>query len=467
MSNLKTLIQKTLQEVSAEELDRAKEYSATLKDIEDTTKELGLDEAKNEMNIFGYQTQFFHICPAAISLFNRLVLEDDPKLQGMIKMAARLADVVFKAESMAIERGYASTGELQQAQRAKGEFDKIMFALGTVDQDDIDFMNMHIEKIADLVKKPMEEKLDPVGKEDEDINNDGKVDSQDKYLKNRREKIAKAMKEDLDIGHIDDEAGMLKQTAFEIAEYAAKLYKLLKSYEDMPGEVDFPNWWQASVIKARENISKATHYLEFETKEPAIDAMINEVSQDKFPGISPQDLKAIPGYDPDRVEVDSGGAIYVDGKFIGDAGSDRLIDRLNYNEKMYATYRAYVLNKIEDALRDLDEKLTKRTPMGKYIEDFEDSDAPQFKGKSKAKRRQMAIAAKLSKMDENRGEMDTYILTVVTSDRIEGGPHDWFDDVEVQVKKGLPKDKLAQAIRYAAADQFGRRIYKLENIRKV
>ena len=38
--------------------------------------------------------------------------------------------------------------------------------------------------------------------------------------------------------------------------------------------------------------------------------------------------------------------------------------------------------------------------MGAVIDDFYKSDAPQFKGKSKAKRREMAIAAKLSKMDE-------------------------------------------------------------------
>ena len=38
------------------------------------------------------------------------------------------------------------------------------------------------------------EKMDPVGQEDDDINNDGKVDKTDKYLKNRREKISKAIK---------------------------------------------------------------------------------------------------------------------------------------------------------------------------------------------------------------------------------------------------------------------------------
>ena len=39
--------------------------------------------------------------------------------------------------------------------------------------------------------------------------------------------------------------------------------------------------------------------------------------------------------------------------------------------------------------------------MGEVIDDFYDSDAPQFKGKSKEKRRQMAIAAKLQ-ANENR-----------------------------------------------------------------
>ena len=43
--------------------------------------------------------------------------------------------------------------------------------------------------------------------------------------------------------------------------------------------------------------------------------------------------------------------------------------------------------------------ITKRTPIGDVVSDFEKSKAPQFKGKSKAKRREMAIAAALSKRD--------------------------------------------------------------------
>ena len=46
---------------------------------------------------------------------------------------------------------------------------------------------------------------------------------------------------------------------------------------------------------------------------------------------------------------------------------------------------------------ELDEKLDmKKADMGDVIDDFYKSDAPQFKGKSKKKRREMAIAAKLN-----------------------------------------------------------------------
>ena len=37
------------------------------------------------------------------------------------------------------------------------------------------------------------EKLDPVGQEDDDIDNDGDVDKTDKYLKNKRKAVSKAI----------------------------------------------------------------------------------------------------------------------------------------------------------------------------------------------------------------------------------------------------------------------------------
>jgi len=52
----------------------------------------------------------------------------------------------------------------------------------------------------------MEEGMDPVGKEDDDINNDGKTDKSDSYLHNRRKAIKAAMKEEVEIVYYVEES---------------------------------------------------------------------------------------------------------------------------------------------------------------------------------------------------------------------------------------------------------------------
>ena len=55
------------------------------------------------------------------------------------------------------------------------------------------------------------------------------------------------------------------------------------------------------------------------------------------------------------------------------------------------------INLIQKESLKLAEKLGKKAKVGDYIEDFTDSDAPQFKGKSLKKIKQMALASFLSK----------------------------------------------------------------------
>lgn len=50
-----------------------------------------------------------------------------------------------------------------------------------------------IENVKNLLISMLEKKLDPVGQEDADIDNDGDVDKSDKYLHKRRKAIGKAM----------------------------------------------------------------------------------------------------------------------------------------------------------------------------------------------------------------------------------------------------------------------------------
>ena len=58
---------------------------------------------------------------------------------------------------------------------------------------------MDLKEIAEAYQLVYEKKkLDPVGKEDDDVDNDGDVDSSDEYLKKRRAAIGKAMGKDDD-----------------------------------------------------------------------------------------------------------------------------------------------------------------------------------------------------------------------------------------------------------------------------
>lgn len=66
------------------------------------------------------------------------------------------------------------------------------------------------------VQEKKEKKLDPVGKEDDDIDNDGDTDSTDKYLLNRRKAISKAIKKEeaeLDESQRSLDAHKFKQAA--------------------------------------------------------------------------------------------------------------------------------------------------------------------------------------------------------------------------------------------------------------
>ena len=87
--------------------------------------------------------------------------------------------------------------------------------------------------------------------------------------------------EDLDVGHQDDEPNMLKADLYRIAKYASELYQMMGKYDDMPGEVDFPHWWQSKIIKAKDYMVSAKHYLDGEEKMDQIDAMMEDKSGPK------------------------------------------------------------------------------------------------------------------------------------------------------------------------------------------
>jgi hypothetical protein len=131
------------------------------------------------------------------------------------------------------------------------------------------------EMIQSALSKPLSEKK---GK---DLDKDGDIDSKD-YLAARDLAIKKAkgeLEEDLDLGHQDNEPHMLKADLYRIGKYSMELYKMVDKF-DNGQEVDFPHWWQSKIIKAKDMLISAKHYLDFEIKEPQLDAMVDVASEE-------------------------------------------------------------------------------------------------------------------------------------------------------------------------------------------
>ena len=92
------------------------------------------------------------------------------------------------------------------------------------------------------------EGLDPVGKEDDDINNDGKVDKTDKYLSKRRKAVAANIKEG------DHEVSMAVSSLEAIAEAIIELRQKLGNTER-----NIPGWIQDHIAKAAQGFHELKH----------------------------------------------------------------------------------------------------------------------------------------------------------------------------------------------------------------
>jgi len=95
-----------------------------------------------------------------------------------------------KMDPAAVRKAYmAQLGKSPAAPAIKARAKQMLMG-----EDYINVQELVLESTASVIRKVFGEKLDPVGKEDGDINNDGKKDGTDKYLKNRRDTIGKAIK---------------------------------------------------------------------------------------------------------------------------------------------------------------------------------------------------------------------------------------------------------------------------------
>jgi len=225
------------------------------------------------------------------------------------------------------------------------------------------------EMIQAALSKPLSEKK----KSFPDLTGDGKVTQAD-ILKARGVKLD----EDMDLGHEDDEPHMLKADLYRIGKYAMELYKMVDQF-DNGQEVDFPHWWQAKIIQAKSCLVSAKHYLDFEIKEPQIDAMVDVASEE--------------GAIDEKLKPSMGAGAYVDDFRKSDAPQFKGKSKKKKNKMAVAAYLS-AKDKIKEAiLAKLQESKGEYAKIEKQIADL------KLKGKN-------AGDAEMQKLIKRRAELE-------------------------------------------------------------
>jgi len=247
--------------------------------------------------------------------------------------------------------------------------------------------------------------LDPVGQEDKDVDNDGDHDKSDKYLLKRRKAIGKAISTRKEEVEIQEVTKMKIHAPHEVPDRDLKnLVKkaVARVDQDVDGDVD-------------KNDPKAGPYGEFV---PSVDGKKRVYTKIKEDFISEVKEKEDDEEDDDRdkkLDVRKGikNKVKVFPEVKEQVDTEEKPKRVDPAQKRAQMQKVNLLQRKIHAIRSgggsdimasyeaegevVDEKMNlAKADMGDVVKDFYKSDAPQFKGKSKKKRQQMAIAAKLT-----------------------------------------------------------------------
>ena len=120
------------------------------------------------------------------------------KDNGIIEVAKQLVGIAESAQNHVLSETddwFDAVSVKRNMKELKGltsQFKKAALEANSVNER----LNALYEDMGHILNRyyDIEEALDPVGKEDDDIDNDGDVDDSDKYLANRRKAVAKAIK---------------------------------------------------------------------------------------------------------------------------------------------------------------------------------------------------------------------------------------------------------------------------------
>ena len=195
-SELKNFIRENiisaLSEATEEEVKAQQELNKELEKTIDLKKDAGIEEAeraadKFNVNVFGYQTKYYKVCPGAKAFMDKVMAGDYGDMSDIKEETIRLAklhDVLFKMELQALKDPNYAAKILDQAKYVvdtiRDQVDMMNKLSGkNIPMDAVDYLDNHIEIIKDAAKKVNEQ--------------DEKEPSDDEIKKNKS--LAKAAEE--------------------------------------------------------------------------------------------------------------------------------------------------------------------------------------------------------------------------------------------------------------------------------
>ena len=163
-SNLRQLIRESLFELISEGLcAKGKAYAArrkaagekhgaylmgrAVKVCKGQIKGENLNEAEGQVNVFGYQTKHFDVCPGAQSLYKKIT---DEKLKDDAVESAKLQDALFALEKKALKSG-ANEEEVKKAQEIANSIMELAQKMGL--KAEHQYIQGHVDKIKDAANK--------------------------------------------------------------------------------------------------------------------------------------------------------------------------------------------------------------------------------------------------------------------------------------------------------------------------
>ena len=192
-SREKHLADKYIKEKISEKWNKLTQEGVEMKNIKliGIVEELAIREEKPQVNKFEVIEAVKNYQTIGGQLF---------KNNGIVEVAKQLVGIAESAQNHVLSEtddwfdAVSVKRNMKELKGMTGQFKKAALEANAVNER----LNALYEDMGNILNRyyDIEEAMDPVGKEDDDVDNDGDSDDSDKYLKKRRDAISKAIKKE-------------------------------------------------------------------------------------------------------------------------------------------------------------------------------------------------------------------------------------------------------------------------------